>query len=206
MPAITGAFDCVITERKNRMEGPFHAYVLTRPLNLFTPTIHHSEATKGSLNDECEVENVSQECLDYGAFLDELTTLRDAMTPIGSKHDPMSLADTLGMIKLSAAESSKASGGAELAKALEAAKAATAEHGITSTEAKLAWETYEEIAASGTDNAVGVDLREECSVDAGEEACRAIEELDRVLPVLLAISSFDNRGQFGEGVDKQFEA
>jgi hypothetical protein len=36
-----------------------------------------SVATKGSLDDECEVEEVpSPECLDYGKFLDELIVLR----------------------------------------------------------------------------------------------------------------------------------
>jgi dihydropteroate synthase len=45
-----------------------------------------------------------------------------------------------------------------------------------------------EIASNSNENAVGVNLLEECSVESGIEACRAMEELQRVLPVLMAIS------------------
>jgi hypothetical protein len=53
---------------------------------------------------------------------------------------------------------------------------------------QLAWETYEEIASSGTKNAVGINLMEECGIESGTEACKAMEELERVLPVLMALS------------------
>lgn len=141
-----------------------------------------------SLDEECEIEEVSPKCEEYGRFLEELFTLRDS---IGGKqaNKKASLAETLKMVKLGQPESAPVVSSAELTTALEAAKAATAEHGVTSVEARLAWETYEEIASSGFGNAVGINLAEECSVEAGQDACKAMEELERVLPVLLAISS-----------------
>lgn len=168
-------------------------------LTLYSPhlTLYiYSEATKGSLDEECDVENVSPECLDYGAFLEELQTLQKSIKP-ASKHSPLSLAETFRMIKLvqvpeqdkmSAANNSEA-----LENALVEARAATEEFGITSSQAKLAWETYEEIASSTSNqNAVGINLMEECTIEAEtEDACRAIEEIQRVLPILKAIWSFD---------------
>lgn len=141
-----------------------------------------------SLNEECEVDEVSPKCEDYGRFLDELFTIRDS---IGEKepNKKASLAETLKMIKLGKPESASVVSSNELTAALEAAKAATSEHGITSVEARLAWETYEEIASTGLGNAVGINLMEECSVEAGLDACKAMEELERVMPVLLALSS-----------------
>lgn len=141
-----------------------------------------------SLDEECIVDEVSPKCEDYGRFLDELFTLRDSL---GEKESnkKASLAETLKMVKLGKPESATVTSSDELTAALEAAKAATSEHGITSVEARLAWETYEEIASSGLDNAVGINLSDECSVEAGLDACKAMEELQRVMPILLALSS-----------------
>lgn len=132
-------------------------------------------------------DETSVECMDYGRFLDELYVIRDLIGDKG-KNKKSSLAETLKMIKLSKPESATAPSSEKLTAALEDAKAATEEFGVTSKEARLAWETYEEIAASGNQNAIGVNLLEECSLEAGQEACRAMEELERVMPVLLAIS------------------
>jgi hypothetical protein len=141
-----------------------------------------------SLDVECEVSEVTPKCEEYGRFLDELFTIRDSL---GEKQSnkKASLAETLKMVKLGKPESAPVVSSTELTVALEAAKAATAEHGVTSVEARLAWETYEEIASSGLGNAVGINLAEECSVEAGQDACKAMEELERVMPVLLALSS-----------------
>lgn len=146
---------------------------------------------------------------------------RDAIGEKGPDQKK-SLIDTLKIIKLEAPAAATAKSSKELTDALEAAKAATAEYGVTSSEARLAWETYEgtriiqilgwincggfkcipypltftcmvsmpltEIASNSNENAIGVNLLEECSVESGIEACRAMEELQRVLPVLMAIS------------------
>jgi len=163
--------------------------------SLTTLLIHkfynnYSEASKGSLNEECEAtDKPTAECVDYGKFLDELYILRDAISPSESAKKS-SLVDTLKNIKLTTptAQASEFSNSPELDKALANARAATALYGVTAPEAKLAWETYEEIASSGTGNSIGVNLMEECSLESGLDACKAMEELERVMPVLLAIS------------------
>lgn len=147
-----------------------------------------SVATVASLDRECEVsDEVSIACMDYGRFLDELYVIRDLVGD-KEKNKKSSLAEALKMIKLEGAKAATAPSSDKLTAALEDAKKATEEFGITSSQARLAWETYEEIAASGNDNAIGVNLLEECSVESGQEACKAMEELERIMPVLLAIS------------------
>ncbi|KAL3817616.1 hypothetical protein ACHAXA_006505 [Cyclostephanos tholiformis] len=70
---------------------------------------------------------------------------------------------------------------ADMKAALSAARAATEEFGIQSTEAKLAWETVEEIAASSTDNeATRAPLDEECLVEL-IEGCEALEKFKAAL-------------------------
>jgi hypothetical protein len=66
--------------------------------------------------------------------------------------------------------------------ALSEAKAMTEKFGVDSKEARLAWETLEEIA--GNDDSVvmkkAIDAEEECLVEM-IEACEAMEELNRAL-------------------------
>lgn len=138
------------------------------------------------LDKECVIENTSAECLDYGRFLDELFNVRDMITPRG-ENKKAHLIDVLKAIKVTSGEGKPVKSSPELTKALEEAKKATADFGVSSVEARLAWETYEEIASTGLDNSLGISLSEECSIEAGEEACKAIEELERVLPVLISL-------------------
>ena len=65
------------------------------------------------------------------------------------------------------------------------ARAISQQFGNTSTEAKLAWEEVEEIAAAGLENALGDGLYDEttCNLVMASEACMALEELDRFLYV-----------------------
>ena len=134
-------------------------------------------------------EEPSAECLDYARFLDQLTILRDSMSNTESKKTKSSLIDALKNIKLSKpTNGAPASNSPELTKALLEAKEATEQYGITSSEARLAWETYEEIASTGLENAYGINLAEECGIESGQEACKAMEELERVMPILLAMS------------------
>jgi Xaa-Pro aminopeptidase len=127
--------------------------------------------------------------MDYSRFLDELYVIRDLIGDRKPSSKKSSLAQTLKLIQLSPPPSARANSSAQLTAALEDAKSATEQYGIASSQARLAWETYEEIAASGNDNAIGINLLEECSVESGQDACRAMEEMDRILPILLAISS-----------------
>ena len=157
----------------------------------FLPPWNLSEATKASLDVDCEVEEEpSAACVDYGNFLDQLYILRDALDSSGSKSSKMKLGDVVKNIKLSPPSDGKAAPSSpKLTAALAEAKKATSEHGITSPEARLAWESYEEIASSGLDNAIGINLAEECDIESGLEACRAMEELQNILPVLQAVAS-----------------
>jgi len=69
----------------------------------------------------------------------------------------------------------------DMTSALKAAKDATEKHGVSSTEAKLAWETVEEIAASSTDDeATKSPLDEECLVEL-IEGCEALEKFKAAL-------------------------
>jgi hypothetical protein len=141
----------------------------------------------GSLVEECDVDAASAECQDYGRFLDELVNIQKMMATQAEDKKKMGLVDVLKNVKLTKPEAAKATSSPELDNALAEAKKATAEHGITSSEARLAWETYEEIASSGLDNAMGVSLLEECDIEAAQDSCKAIAELDRVMNVLTAL-------------------
>jgi hypothetical protein len=65
-------------------------------------------------------------------------------------------------------------------KALQEAKSATDKFGIQSSEAKIAWDTVEEIASSDNSQAMKGTLDEECLVET-IEACEALEELQRAI-------------------------
>jgi hypothetical protein len=140
----------------------------------------NSVATLGSLNEECnvDVEVVPQECLEYGEALEELQDLIASTKPV--------TASTSGVepVKLSVPSGVAGVASPELRAALEEARVATAKMGLTSTEAMVAWETVEEIAASGNSNALGggLDSTDGCSVEeAAQEACAALEELNKII-------------------------
>jgi hypothetical protein len=140
---------------------------------------------KGSLDNECLLEDdgsVSRACEEYHNKLD---TLYDLVQQIGPKREYMQkLAEEMQAIKLAVNEgaSRPAAGGRnspQLQAALAEAKATEEEFGRNSPEARVAWDNVEEVAAAGLDNAMGPRLDEECLVETAMEACRAIEELKR---------------------------
>ena len=90
------------------------------------------------------------------------------------------VAKEMQALKLQAPENRPAPKSPALDAAVKAAKQASQDFGPKSKEAQLAWETVEEIASSGLDNAMGEDMTEECLVEAAE-ACLALEELDRFI-------------------------
>ena len=53
-------------------------------------------------------------------------------------------------------------------------------YGPSSTEAKLAWETVEEVASSDLSNALGGRLGDDCELEQSE-ACVALDELNQAL-------------------------
>lgn len=141
----------------------------------------NSVASMGNLNDECDVEVVTQECLEYNAQLEDLQDLLEAHAP-GMTSFSKELAETIEPIKLVRPEAPGAPPIPELAAALEEARSLTDRHGLDYPESVVAWETVEEIAASGSSNALGGSLDEdECLVEAAREACAALEELQKII-------------------------
>mmetsp|Transcript_5889 Transcript_5889/g.8756 ORF Transcript_5889/g.8756 Transcript_5889/m.8756 type:complete len:233 (-) Transcript_5889:143-841(-) len=65
--------------------------------------------------------------------------------------------------------------------ALSEAKRMTEEHGITSSQAKIAWEVVEEIASSDMSEAMKGSISEEDCLIEMIEACEAMDELNRAL-------------------------
>lgn len=92
-----------------------------------------------------------------------------------------SLADELKGVKLASPASSGAvSEDSAMKAALAAARTAAETHGKDSVEAKLAWETVEEIAASNNLEATRAPLDEECLIEL-IEGCEALEKFKAAL-------------------------
>lgn len=92
-----------------------------------------------------------------------------------------SLAEELRGVKLSMPSSGASSVDIpQMKDALQEAREATKKFGMDSSEAKLAWETVEEIASSDVSEAIKGSLEDECLVDT-IDACEAIEAMQSVL-------------------------
>jgi len=92
-----------------------------------------------------------------------------------------SLAEELRGVKLSKPSSGASSvDSVQMKSALTEAKEVTEKFGMDSSEAKLAWETVEEIASSDVSEAIKGSLEDECLVDT-IDACEAIEAMQAVL-------------------------
>jgi uncharacterized protein (DUF342 family) len=123
-------------------------------------------------------------CEEYAMKLAELEKMIEATKPTLSALQSMAV--EVQKVKLPVPESkdgAKPGASAALLQALEEAKRITAEKGLTSDDAKVAWDTVEEIAAAKSlSNAMGGSLSaDECLIDAAMEACQALEELTRAL-------------------------
>jgi len=153
----------------------------------------NSAAFKGGINDDdCfigEDDTPPEECVDYAAGVEAVVkSAYDALETTDTTKADSEKSIAEGVRPISLSSSSSSSGSADSAEvntallaALENAKKLTAELGITSSEAKLAWEDVEEIASSSTSQATKKPLNlEECEVEK-IEACEALEELDRVI-------------------------
>lgn len=141
----------------------------------------NSAATLGNKNDECEVEEVSPDCLEYNESVSELQALLDANKPNLATLETI-ISSSVSKVKLAVPSSTSAPNSPELQAALDEAKKITEDKGITSSEAAVAWETVEEIAAAGNGAAMGGTLSEdECLLEAASEACAALEALNAVI-------------------------
>jgi len=143
----------------------------------------NSAASKGSLNDDCEVvEDPSPECVEYGEALGELQDRISSTQPASSTS---STSAVVAPVKLSSSKGVAAPQSKELKIALEEARKITDEKGLGSPEVALAWETVEEIASAGNYNAMGGALStddEEClAEEAAKEACEALEEVKKIV-------------------------
>lgn len=129
---------------------------------------------------DCLVEEAHEnpDCADYGDKLVQLATLLRENKP---KLDAMrSMAEEIHAIKMVQPQSVSQPDSPALRQALAEAKAASAQFGPTSPEARVAWDTVEEIAASGTPPPTP-NLQDECLVETAMDACIALEELNRVM-------------------------
>jgi len=146
----------------------------------------NSAAFAGGISDDCLIDAPTEECTDYVEGVEAIAGLKDktkysksiiaaSEKRIAASVKPISLGSS------TSSDSNSAEVTASLFSALDTAKKITEKFGITSSEAKLAWETVEEMAASGTSEATKKALdMDECDVDYSA-ACAALEELDRVL-------------------------
>lgn len=150
--------------------------------NLPLIILYNSAATAGSLSDEeCSTEEAaSKACQEYSENLDKLTELMEKNKPFIEQMK--GVAGELNRIKLGApAPSASGKDSPELRAALQEAKEASEKHGATSPEARVAWDTVEEIAAAGTAPAMGGALTDdECLIET-MQACEALEELNKAL-------------------------
>merc|ERR1712021_77416 len=118
--------------------------------------------------------------VDYQAKLQELAAKLKEQQPAMATLNAM--ADEIKAIKLSKPAPKAGAASDQLQEAVAAANEMTEKLGVQSPEAKVAWSVVEEIASSGTGNAMGGALTaEECLVDIAIEACEALDELNRAL-------------------------
>jgi len=132
-----------------------------------------------------------EECQIYNKKLLELAEEIQKTAP---KLDVVkTLASQIHAIKIAKPEIQAGADSPTLRKALAVAQEKTEEFGSKSVEAKLAWETVEEIAAAGTENSMGVNMLDECLVLEQMAACQGLEELQNVVV-----------GHYGEKAAKRF--
>jgi len=140
----------------------------------------NSVAYVKSINDdECLLtESVDQECSNYDKKISELSV---AMDNAKVHMDIMKNAyKELQNIKISPPPKSESTASDVMLQAITEAKAASANHGATSTEAKMAWETVEEIASNDSSEVMKGSLDDECLLEM-MTACEALDEISRVL-------------------------
>lgn len=115
---------------------------------------------------------------DYESKVKVLSGLLESQSE--SMEKVKSLAEEIKAIKLVAPSSKHSPSSPMMQKVLSEAKAIVTEFGADSTQAKLAWETVEEVAASDNSEVQEPGLDESCLIET-IEACEAIEEVARAL-------------------------
>ena len=138
-----------------------------------------SVATRGSLDVECATDD-EQACKEYEQALKGLSTRLIENQPRFESMRTL-LVNELEQIKMIDPKSSAGVDSPQLRKALADAKKISDQKGASSKEAAVAWDIVEEIAAAGTASSTGASLEDECLVETAMEACKALEELNRVM-------------------------
>jgi Sec-independent protein translocase protein TatA len=143
-------------------------------------SLSYSVVLKKSLEEECSVssEEAEQACKEYNEKMDQLAEiLKQEVEPLRNIEG---LVKELKGIKLPQPIAS--SGGAipDTKKAIADAKAAVAQFGADSVEARLAWETVEEIASSDNSQVSAASLDEECLLEL-EEACQTLHDFSKLI-------------------------
>jgi len=124
-----------------------------------------------------------QACKDYQEKMDALSQL------LQQEQEPLKNIETLIQelkgIKLAEPKAASIAAGAGsseaiMRSAIKDAKLAAEKHGVDSAQARLAWETVEEIAASDNSQALAGSLDDECLVEV-EEACATLQEVTRLI-------------------------
>jgi hypothetical protein len=133
------------------------------------------------------VEN-SEACNEYHARLIELASTMEEVQP--KKERVKSLVQEIQNIRLTTPEVKFGADSPAMRQAVKAAKEASDKFGADSDEAKLAWETVEEIgAARNYENAMGGSLEDECLLEK-IEACETLEEFQRALNLSASKDSY----------------
>ncbi|KAL3908960.1 MAG: hypothetical protein SGARI_002827 [Bacillariaceae sp.] len=141
---------------------------------------HHSAATKGSLDEECDIYDMTKACMDYADQMAELRAYIKTQTK--SAAELKSMIDGVKKVKLAVPKAEPGKASPMLQAALAEAKRITEEKGISSPEAAVAWDNVEEISAADNSGALGAGMSaDECLVDAAQEACEALEELEKMI-------------------------
>ena len=137
---------------------------------LFLLFVQLSPATQGGLDEECEVEDEAKmkACIEWEAGMKELAS--EKVKQLAETHDEHEfkvekidevITELIDMAKAAPAREFHHEDSSDMKKKIDeaeqAALAASKEFGATSKEARLAWEAYEDIAASGLFNAMGHD-------------------------------------------------
>ena len=155
---------------------------ITTILLLLLPLHYYSAATKGSLEDECELdEELNSACEQYEEQKTQLAAALQELQSDPKLAQMKELAASMKNIKLTVQQKTAAPPSPAVTAALQAAMDAEQEFGKGSPEAVVAWSELEEVASSGLENSMGARFDEECLVESAQAACEALDELDRVV-------------------------
>ena len=150
--------------------------IIAKPTNKthFTHTHTHTSVAYKPVIVDAEYENKVK------SLAQMLTKTREELDMVKQLAEDLKGVKLASPTRVSSEEESEDFASA-MTKALAAARTATDKFGVDSTQAKLAWETVEEIAASATDDeATRAPLDEECLIEL-IEGCEALEKFKAAL-------------------------